>query len=93
MADPEFQDGPQERMDAMQLDEQGNDNAASSPTLELSEKEAQMLELYDQLEDISLEISLLQTQNTVPNGRSLSTLLIHLFRHFLSYHRSVRNCL
>lgn len=93
MADPELQDGHLERVNAMQLDDPGSDNAASFPTLQLSEKERQILELYDQLEEIMLEISLLQTQDTIPNGRSSSTLLVRHLKHILSMYRSSRNCL
>src|SRR5277367_6753003 len=92
MADAEFHDGPLERMEGMQLDELGSDDAANFPTLQLSETESKILELYDRLEEIRLEISLLQTQGAVPEGRIPSTLFLHLFDNILSTHRSIRNC-
>lgn len=66
----------------MQLDEPGSDNATNFPTLQLSEKENQILELYDRLEEIKLEISLLQAQETVPNGRTLSPLFIPFLKMY-----------
>lgn len=80
-------------MEAMQIDEPESDNNVNSPTLQLSEKESQLLELYDRLEEIKLEISLLQTQDTVHNGRGLFTLFVYLLKHILNMYRSVRSCL
>ena len=78
MAGTELHDGPLEEMEAVQLDEPASDNAVSSPTLQLSEKESQILELYDRLEEIKLEISLLQAQENVPNGRNFSSIFLPL---------------
>jgi hypothetical protein len=78
MASTETYDGPLEEMEAMQLDELASDNAVSIPPLQLSEKESQILELYDRLEEIKLEISLLQAQENVPNGRNLSPTFLTL---------------
>ena len=79
MASTEIHDGPLEEMEAMQLDEPGSDNAVGLPTLQLSEKESQILELYDRLEEIKLEISFLQAQENVPNGRILSPIFLPSF--------------
>lgn len=70
MASIELHDGPLEEMEAMQLDEPASENAVNFPTLLLSEKESQILELFDRLDEIKLEISLLQAQENVPNGRN-----------------------
>jgi hypothetical protein len=92
MASTELHDGPLDKMDAMQLDEPASSNAADFPTLQLSEKESQILELYDRLEEINLEISLLQAQENVPNGRNLSP-IFHSVKTCSEFIRSIRNCL
>jgi hypothetical protein len=76
MASTEIHDGPLEEMEAMQLDEPTSDNTVGLPTLQLSEKESQILELFDRLEEVKLEISLLEAQENVPNGRNLSPLAL-----------------
>ncbi len=78
MANVELGGGPLERMDAMQLDENGADSTAFHPPLQLSEKERQILELYDRLEEIKLETSLLQAQETIPDDGRLSIRLSFL---------------
>jgi hypothetical protein len=44
----------------------------SPQPLRLSEIEQQILQLYDRLEELKLEISLLRVQGTISNGRKIS---------------------
>jgi hypothetical protein len=92
MASTEIHDGSLDGMEVMQIDEPRSGNAPSPPTLQLSEKESQILELYDRLEDLKLDISFLQAQESVPNGMSLSPEFLPI-RRILSLRRSIRNCL
>jgi hypothetical protein len=55
---------PLTRMEEMQLDEPLRDDTVNISVLQLSEKESQILELYDRLEEIVMEIGLLQAQDT-----------------------------
>jgi hypothetical protein len=89
----EIHDGPLEEMEAMQLDESASDKAVNFPTLQLSEKESKILELYDRLEEIKLEISLLQAQENIPNGRNLSPTSSEFSNSILISFRSIRKCL
>jgi hypothetical protein len=50
-----------------------------SQPLQLSEIEQQILDLYDRLEELMLETSLLRVQGTISNGTKIqSSLFIHL---------------
>jgi hypothetical protein len=92
MASTEIHDGSLDGVEAMQLDEPGSGNTPGPPTLQLSGKESQILELYDRLEELKLDISFLQAQESVPNGMSLSPTFLPIQR-ILSLRRSIRNCL
>ncbi len=72
MADAEAVGIPLARMEDMQLDEPVRDDTVDDSMLQLSEKEGQILALYDHLEEIMMEISLLQAQDTqalLSNGK------------------------
>ena len=63
---------PLARMEDMQLDEPVRDDTVDDSVLQLSEKEGQILALYDHLEEIMMEISLLQAQDAqalLSNGK------------------------
>ena len=58
-------------IEEMQLDETLRDDSLDVSVLQLSEKESQILELYDQLEQLVMEIGLLQAQDAqaaISNG-------------------------
>jgi hypothetical protein len=79
---------PSVRMEEMQLDETVRDGSVDISVLRLSEKESQILELYDRLEEIMMETSLLQAQNaqaTVSNGKVSSVRQFSLFQNFSDF--------
>lgn len=92
MVSTEIHHGPLEQMEAMQLDVPTDDNVVNFTSLQLSENETQILELYDRLEEIKLEISLLQAQENVPNGRNLSPMSLNSSERILISFRSLRKC-
>jgi hypothetical protein len=94
MAGTEIHDGPLEGLEAMQINEPGNDSAGAPglSTLQLSEKESLILELYDRLEELELDISFLEVRESVPNGVVHSSFCIS-FRSYLTLHRSIRACI
>jgi hypothetical protein len=77
MADMEVERDPLGGMEMMQIDGQGGDKAADIPPLQLSEKEREILQLYDRLEEIRLETSLLRAQETVSDGTTPSYFSLH----------------
>lgn len=59
-------DAPAHRMDAMDLDDsdvEDHKDTIDTSHLQFSEKESQLLELYDRLEELLLETSLLKAQS------------------------------
>jgi hypothetical protein len=76
------------RMEEMQIDETVRNGSVDISVLQLSEKENQILELYDRLEEIMMETSLLQAQDaqaTVSNGKVSSVRQFSLFRNFSDF--------
>lgn len=72
MAEGEAIGVPSARMGEMQLDETVPGGSVDISVLQLSEKESQILELYDRLGEIMMESSLLQAQDAqtaVSNGK------------------------
>lgn len=63
MAEAEAIGAPSARMEEMQLDETVHNGSVDISVLQLSEKESQILALYDRLEEIMMETSLLQAQD------------------------------
>jgi hypothetical protein len=95
MAQAEAGGVPLERLEEMQLDETVHDETVNFSVLQLSEKERQILELYDRLEEIMMEISLVQAQDaqtTVSNGMASAIRQVYCFQHSLILPRAVRSC-
>lgn len=82
-----------EGLEAVQLDDPGYDSAVNFPPLQLSEMESQILELYDRLEEIQLEISFLEAQENVPNGKMLFPVHLAARKRILILYRSISCCI
>jgi hypothetical protein len=78
-----------EKIGEMQIGRDIGGDSAEVPTLQLSDQESQILELYDRLEEITQGISLLQAQDSISLGKHSSTMYVSCLT-VLTLNREIR---